>query len=355
MYYGGIDLGAKSSQVCIINAEGQLCFNKKLPNNLQTIISQIQRFGDEISVVVESTFNWDWIVYGLQRIGYQVRMAHTLALRAISSAKVKTDKRDAHTLARLLMADMIPTAYIYPEEQRPIRDLLRRRWRIVRQRAEHLRALRFMLYRHGHLHTQADAKKIETDDLDDWFDNADQKLLATFDIEEIRHLDEQIKHFDQRLEEAVRTWNSTQLKNLMSMPGVGIVVALTIAIEIGSIDRFSDARRFSSYCRVVPGCANSAETAKRGSQAKSKQGNPYLKWAFSMAANKAVQFYPEFKQLHQRHLKRHKGAGGKMVAYNTVAHRIAQAAFHILKNNEPYQKEKLFSERDLRNAAMIGK
>jgi transposase len=145
MYYGGIDLGAKSSQACIIDAEGHVCLNKTLPHHLQTILNHIQQFETEISMVVESTFNWDWVVYGLQRFGYHVCMAHTLALRDISSAKIKTDRRDAHTLARLLLADMIPTAYIYPEEQRPIRDILRRRWRLVRQRGEHLRALRFML------------------------------------------------------------------------------------------------------------------------------------------------------------------------------------------------------------------
>jgi len=140
----------------------------------------------------------------------------------------------------------------------------------------------------------------------------------------------------------------------MTIPGVGIITALTILIETGTIDRFEDGRRYSSYCRVVPGCANSSGVNTRGKNAKSKQGNPYLKWAFNMAACKAIQFYPEYKMLYERHLKRHKGKGGKPISINTIAHRIALVAYHVLKENEPYHKEKLFSSRDLRNAAKIG-
>src|SRR6185503_4425137 len=110
-------------------------------------------FKPDLKVVVESTFNWYWLVDGLQLLGFDLSLAHTLGLAMITQAKVKTDRRDAFTLAKLLRAGVIPKAYIYPAHTRPLRDLLRRRQKVVAMRAHEYGALRQLLLREGILST----------------------------------------------------------------------------------------------------------------------------------------------------------------------------------------------------------
>jgi transposase len=85
---------------------------------------------------VESSFNWHWLVDGLQEAGFDITLAHTFGPFMITGAKVKTDHRDAFALAKLLKAGVIPEAYVYPKEHRLVRDLPRRSRRLVRLWAE---------------------------------------------------------------------------------------------------------------------------------------------------------------------------------------------------------------------------
>ena len=131
-FYCGIDLHARTSQICVIDDEVRKVLEKrKVPNELAAILELLEPFGEGLSVVVESTFNWYWLVDGLQDTGYDVTLAHTYGMFAITRAKVKTDRRDAFRLARLLRAGEIHKAYIYPSETRPIRGLVRQRTKLV--------------------------------------------------------------------------------------------------------------------------------------------------------------------------------------------------------------------------------
>jgi transposase len=127
---------------------------------------------------------------------------------------------------------------------------------------------------------------------------------------------------------------------LQKLPGVGTIIALTILYEVGEMKRFANVKVFSSYCRVVMGVAQSGQVTRRGRA--SKQGNHYLKWAFSQAAVHAVRNYVQVQRYYERQLKRHQGRGRKMVVYNIIAHKLAQAAFHILKEDSEYRGELLF-------------
>ena len=147
MYYCGIDLGSKHSQICIIDADDHVLYNKKLRNGIDSFVHLLQEYGSQIEVLVESTFNWDWIVDGLQAVGIQVTLAHAFGLAAITTAKVKTDKRDARTLAQLLRVNMVPQAYIYPAGERGYRDVLRHRMHLIRHRSAMYTKLRTLFYR----------------------------------------------------------------------------------------------------------------------------------------------------------------------------------------------------------------
>ena len=148
-FYAGIDLGARSSWLCIVDANGRKQQSCKTPNDAERILSLLEPYGPDLQAVVESTFNWYWLVDLLQDQKIHVKLAHPLYLKAIAYAKVKTDQVDAHTLAQLLRLDYIPEAFIYPRDLRPTRDLLRRRHRLVSQRSDLIRMLHFQLMSHN--------------------------------------------------------------------------------------------------------------------------------------------------------------------------------------------------------------
>src|SRR5258706_151480 len=124
---------------------------------------------------------------------------------------------------------------------------------------------------------------------------------------------------------------------LLKLPGVGQIIALTILYEVGELTRFANVKVFSSYCRV-PGIAQSGNVSRRGRA--SKQGNHYLKAAFSQAAVHAVRCYPKVRRYYERQLKRHQGRGRQMICYNIIAHKLAQAAFHVLKEQTENREER---------------
>jgi transposase len=257
----------------------------------------------------------------------------------ITHAKVKTDRRDAFTLAKLLRAGLIPKAYIYPASSRPVRDLLRRRLKAVALRAQEYGSLRQLLLRQGILSTSRNQIKLADDtDLEAWFSHPLVVLSASQQLERIHLLSGQIAQLEQQILDLTR--NKADYKRLLEVSGIGKILALTILYEVGEISRFKDVRHFSSYCRLVPGVAQSGQVSRRGRA--SKQGNRYLKSAFNQAAVVAVRSYPAIKRCYQRHLQRHRGSARKLVAYNVIAHKLAQAVYFVLKRGEDYREELLF-------------
>lgn len=338
-FYCGIDLGARESQLCVVNNQLKRLLEIKVPNKLEQIKRLLAPYKAELEIVVESTFNWYWLVDGLQAAGFKVVLAHTLGLHLITGAKVKTDRRDAFALAKLLLAGLIPAAYIYPAATRPVRDLLRRRGWLVQQRAGEYGSLRRLLLREGNLsRRQQEIKEASEADLEKWFKHEFVRLHARQELERIKLYTEQIDELEaQILRQAKKEW---EFEWLQQLPGVGPILALSIYYEIGELSRFANAREFSSYSRVVPGVAQSGSTVRRGRG--SKQGNPYLKWAFSQAAVHAVRNYATVRRYYERQLKRHRGRGRQMIAYNIIAHRLAQAVYHMLKERTEYREELLF-------------
>jgi len=337
--YCGIDLHTKKSQLCIIDADGEKVKEGNLDNDLSVILKFLEPFGNDIHIAIECTINWYWIVDGLKNKGYDVRLAHTLGLYMITGAKVKTDRRDAFKLAKLLRMGELPEAYIYPKEKRPLRDFLRRRAGLVHERAECYSSLRVQFIKYN-LNTMSSEglKKLLTSDIDIMPMPQEVKDYCVMILERIDLLSRQIEEMDTRLKDI--TLEDPKFKLLLTLPGVMYVLGLTIYYEIGDIGRFRDARQFASYCRLVPGISQSATTVKRGKG--KKQGNHYLKLAFTQAANIAVRYYPTLKKFRDKHANRRKGNAATMVANCILAHKIANATFHMLKEGVPFDEAKLF-------------
>jgi transposase len=338
-FYCGIDLSARTSQVCVIDEDISVRVQEKVPNELHRITDLMESYKGTLRSVVESTFNWYWLIDGLQEAGFEVCLAHPFGLYMITAAKVKTDRRDAFALAKLLKAGVIPEAYIYPKEHRPVRDLLRRRGRLVRLRAQEYGSLRMMLLRYGILeHSRDGIKRTIEQDTEMWFKDKAIQLHARQELRRIGLYTEQIRHLEQVILKAAK--DRPEYRLLILVPGIGDILAVTILYEIGDISRFGSARHFSSYCRVVPGVAQSGAISRRGRG--SKQGNHYLKWAFTQAAVYSVRSVPKIRRCYDRHFRRHRGRGAKIIAYSIIAHKLAQAVYYILRDGAEYREELLF-------------
>jgi len=128
MKFSGIDLHSNNSVVVVSDEEDRIVYQKRLPNNLEQIRAALAPYRDElVGVVVESTYNWYFLVDGLMDAGYRVHLANTTAIRKYEGLKYSGEFADAAYLAQLLRLGLLPEGYIYPREERAGRDLGRTR------------------------------------------------------------------------------------------------------------------------------------------------------------------------------------------------------------------------------------
>ncbi len=338
-FYCGIDLHARNCQLCIIDDEGQKCAEEKMRNNLAEILDFLAPFGTDVSIAIESTLNWYWLVDGLMDAGFDVHLAHTLGLFMITGAKVKTDRRDASKLAKYLRLGELPEAYIYPKEKRPLRDLLRRRSDLVQLRASCYTSLRVQLLQYNlNTFNGQQLKQLASEDIDQLSIPLESQEYCHMVLVRIELLSEQIAAMDQYLKAV--TIEDPCFQYLLTVPGIRYTLGLTIYYEVGTIERFATPRHFSSYCRLIPGTAESDKKARRGRG--SKQGNHYLKWAFTQAANIAVRYYPTCRKFRDKQANRRVGAATTMVANCILAHKLARATYHVIREETPFHMDRLF-------------
>ncbi len=134
--YGGIDLHANNSVIALLQENDKVVCETRLRNELKTILHHLSPYRDAIAgLVVESTYNWYWLVDGLMGEGYRVHLAHPAGMKQYEGLKFSNDHVDARHLAHLLRLGILPTGYIYPKAQRGLRDLLRKRVKLVRQKS----------------------------------------------------------------------------------------------------------------------------------------------------------------------------------------------------------------------------
>jgi len=337
--YCGIDLHARILQICIIDAQLKKVLERKLPCDLALLLELLKPFKKRVSIAIESTFNWYWLVDGLQDAGYEVHLAHALGLSRITKAKVKTDRRDAFTLAKYLLNGDLPEAYIYPKESRPIRDLVRQRQRLVDMRSREYAALRLRLYQHGFLtHSRNGCKTSDPEDFSSVFADCRLSVLLTQERERIQLLSSQIDDLEDKILDAAG--RDPSYLRLTQIPGFGKALSAIVFYETGDARRFRSPRHYASYCRLVPGAAESAGHSKRGRSPK--EGNHRLKCAYTQAAVHAARCYPKIRSLYDRTAAKHPGRGSKLIAMNVVAHKLSTAAFKMLTEGTDYNETLIF-------------
>jgi transposase len=315
----------------VLDADGNTAFSRDLPAAPQPFLRAVEPFRDGLLVACECMHCWYWLADTCRDERIAFVLGHAGAMKAVHGQKTKCDRKDAEALARLLRGGNFPPAYAYPKERRGLRDLLRARLRLVRQRA-HL---------YGHVHTarrQANLPPVSSDvkyqskrdgctaDIADPFVRRRVETHLTL----LEPLDTAIRRLEKEIVDAADQLFPAELAVLQSTPGVGQVLSLTILLEIDTIDRFDTRQQFCSYARLC-GAVQTSDNKRTGAGNR-KAGNAWLKWAFSEAAVLSAQKDERIGGL----LNRLASKLGKAKAYSALAHKLGRAFYHLLHTKEVF-------------------
>jgi len=334
--YAGIDLHSSNNYLGIIDDNDKRLYGRRMSNDLNRVLIALEPFRDRLEgVVVESTYNWYWLVDGLQAHGYNVHLANPSAIKQYEGLKHTDDKWDSFWLAHMYRLNILPEGYIYPKAHRPIRDLLRRRLLFVRQRTSQILSLQSMVTRNlGFKISNNNIKKLKVKDAQGLFDSSNLAFMAGNSIATIEFLKKIIKGIESRVKSQVKLRKEFML--LQTIPGIGNILALTIMLEIGDINRCKKVGNYASYCRCVK--SQRLSDGKKKGENNKKNGNKYLAWAYVEAANFAVRHNAKAQRFYQR--KKAKTNG--IVAIKALSNKISRASYYIMRDQVPFDEKMLF-------------
>ena len=337
--YAAIDLHSTNNVTVVIDEQDRVVYQKRLPNDLALILKELSVYQSEIEgIVVESTYNWYWLVDGLMEQGYKMHLANTAAIQQYEGLKYTDDNSDARWLAHLLRLGVLPEGYIYPRADRPVRDLLRKRSQMVRQRTTNLLSIQNLLTRNTGSSMKANrVKGLDVQQVDELLPNGELALALKANLSVMSSADEQVQILEQTVTQRVKL--RPQFRFLKTVPGIGEILGLTIMLETGDIGRFCTVGNFASYCRCVG--SQKISNGKKKGQGNTKNGNKYLAWAFVEAANFAIRFNSKIKSFYQR-----KKAKTKIVvAIKAVAHKLCRACYYIMRDRVAFDITKAFGPK----------
>lgn len=336
--YTGFDLHSNNNYLGIIDHEGKRIFRRKLHNHPEQILEALQPFQKDVAgIVVESTYNWYWLVDLLMDNNYRVHLANPAAIVQYKGLKHSDDIDDAFWLADMLRLEILPEGYIYPKEERPVRDLLRKRSHLVHIRTSLILSLQNIIARNcGFRINVNNVKRIKEDKILPLLsDNKDLVLSGKASKETIDFLTRKIREIESAVEKKINLKDN--YKYLLTIPGVGRVLGLTIQLESGSMSRFPDAGNYSSYCRKVKSAWFS--NGKQKGKGNKKNGNKYLCWAFSEAAELGRRYDESMRSYFNRKTQK----TNRMVAHGALSHKLSKAAYYIMRDGVPFDSARLFS------------
>jgi transposase len=332
-----VDLHSNNSYLGIIDKREKKVLKKKMPNDLEEILRELKPYRKDLEgIVVESTFNWYWLVDGLMDNGYRVHLANPSAIKQYEGLKHSDDARDALHLAHLLKLGILPEGYIYPKEERPIRDLLRKRLQLVQQKTSHILSFKNLVSRNlGFQMPSNDIKKVKDEDVKEMFKEEHLVLAGQANIATMHFLKERITAIERAVLKRVKL--KEEYQNLLTVPGIGKILALTVMLETGEVRRFREVGNYVSYCRCVG--STRISNGKSKGEGNRKNGNKYLSWAYVEAANFAVRGYPYVRSYYQKKTAK----TNIVVAIKAVSHKLARASYYVIKNQEVFDPKKAFS------------
>lgn len=335
--YAAIDLHARNNYLAIVTKTGERRFKQKMSNRQEIILEALRPYKDSVAgIAVESTYNWYWLVDALMGGGYKVHLANPAAIQKYSGLKYSDDRHDAFWLAEMLRLNILPEGYIYPKEERPIRDLLRKRGHLVKLRTSLILSLKNIISRNLGINLDVnDVKRLKEDRVSPLLEENEDLLLAgKVSKDTIDYLTRKIREIEAVVEKRIDL--KKPYTYLQTIPGVGKILALTIMLETGPVSRFDEAGNYASYCRKVSSKWTSNDKSK--GKGNKKNGNKYLAWAFSEAAELSRRFDAKTRAYYTRKMQK----TNKMVAHTALAHKLAKAAYYIMKQEVSFMPERLF-------------
>ena len=333
--YGGLDLHKNNVFCALLDEHRNVVLEKRLPNDFAVIQQTLEPFQKRIrALAVESTYNWYWLVDSLQAQGYDVRLANPALMHENVGLKHADDRTDARFIARQLSLDILPEGYIYPEETRGVRDLLRHRMHLVHHRAAELNRVAALVARQTG--RDISAGKLTPQDLPALFENHAPSIeIAQSGLRHVEYLGGEIKAIEKRVESQLP--DPAAYARLLAVPGIGKILGSCILLETGPVSRFKSAPHYASYCRAVP--TEHTSNGKKKGEGNGKSGNRYLAWAYVEAANFAVRHSPEINAWFQR--KHARTPGLRVVAVKALANKLAKACFFILRDGTAFDAARL--------------
>ena len=359
--YIGIDLHSNNIWLSVIVNEqrpsgsvGKVIFSRSigtqrvdgtLPEDL--IKPVIERFcKDQPHIAcVEATYNWYWLADLFERNGWNLVLADP---STVSEAKTKAadDRKDAEYLADRLRYNALRYAVIMPKQLREIRDLVRTRGTAVKQRAREKiivinkltnligrkitgKELRELIKEHAEFGTEAPM-------LLNWGLTEEVRTILDYHLTMATNIDQGIQKLEEHINAVGRNLRYT--RELQKMPGCGPVISSILASEIGSIRRFATAANFVSYCRLAS--TSKLSNGKSKGLGNAKNGNAYLRWAFTELATLMVR-YSEAAKRHFEKLMRKYGQL-RVKAIRVLAAKLARSVYQCLSKNEPFDVLRCF-------------
>jgi transposase len=332
----GIDLHGNNVVIGLMNQDGKRTMHRKLECDLKEVTDLLKPFKPQLqSMAVESTFNWYWLLDGLRAQGYPIDLANPAKIEQYNGLKHVGDKDDAFHLAELQRLNILPKAHVYDPELRPMRDLLRRRTNLVHQRTALLLSFRSLYTRTtGKALSPSQAKKMEPKEAPKLYEHPANQLIAQVQAEHIQGLEKSIRRIEKAVLACAR--EIPLYEKLLTLPGIGKILGMTITMEVGDIKRFKTDGDFASYCRMVD--ARRFSNGKAKGDNNQKCGNKYLAWTFVEAANFAKRYDEQCRRWYDRKAAK----TSKVIATKALGCKLAKAAWHVMAGEVNYDPARMF-------------
>jgi transposase len=315
-----------------MDKEFKRVFAKRVSNNLPLIINTLEPFQDQLKgIVVESTFNWYWLIDGLMDAGYDcLHLANPSAIKQYEGIKHTDDQFDSFFLAQMLILGILPQGYIYPKEERPVRDLARKRLFLVRHKTSHILSLQSLISRCcGQRVSANEIRKFTVEDLQQLLEQEYIVLSAQANLDTIVFLKQQIVQLEKAIKNKVKLNKAFQ--QLLTVPGIGLILAMTIMLEVGDIGRFPQVGNFASYSRCVS--SQRLSDGKSKGHGNRKNGNRYLSWAFTEAAHLSRRYNEHFRSYYNRKVAQ----ANTSLATKALSNKLARICYYIMRDQVPFQ------------------
>ena len=330
MQYVGIDWAYRRAAWCALSERGAIGQEGAVPADEDGLARLVLALGTEVRACVEMMSGAVWVRDRLQAAGWQVQVAHARKVRDVAPLACKTDKVDARVLAELCRRELVPELWIPSLDDRALRERLRRRTHLVRMRASAMNRIFGLLTQWGlrlsleRLRAPDAMALLESRGVPAAWRRSIAEALAVIDL-----LDRRIAPLESELGPLARA--DPRVLLLTTIPGVGELLGLTIASEIGDVARFVSPRKLIGYAGLAPRVSQSGDRSRTG--ALSKAGSRTLRWAAVEAAQHAWRPTNPWHQLYSELAKR----AGKNPAKAAVARKILIAAWHVLSREQPFK------------------